>query len=113
MAVTRQQTHALITYFLQKHQEKYEREPRDFNRFRDQWGFSAMIEQYGMTKAKRIVDYYFDTRRMAHPVNYLLYNYERLNAIIVEKDADAELRKKLLEESQRRVEEWREQRGSK
>lgn len=107
MAVSRQQTHALITYFLQKHQEKYEREPRDFNRFRDQWGFTAMIEQYGMAKAKEIVDYYFDTRRMNHPVNYLLYNYERLNAIIVEKKEDAENRRKLMAESKKRVEEWR------
>lgn len=107
MAPTKQQTHSLITYFLRGYVEKYESQPRDFNRFRDQWGFQSMIEQYGLDRSRKIVDYYFETRRPGHPVNYLLYNYERLHAIMVDKERDAENRRKLREESQKRVEEWR------
>lgn len=107
MAVSKQQTHTLITYFLMKYKAKHNSEPADFNRFRDQWGFNAMIEQYGMNRSKEIVDYYFETKRVNHSVNYLLYNYERLNAIMVDKEKDEENRRKLRLESQKRVEEWR------
>lgn len=107
MAVSTAQTHALITYFLQSYTEKYSGQPRDFNRFRDQWGFKSMIEQYGMDGSKEIVDYYFATRRPGHPMNYFLYNYEKLAAIMEDKKRDAEVRRKLREESQKRVEEWR------
>lgn len=107
MAVTRQQTHTLITYFLTKYRARYNVDPRDFNRFRDQWGFQAMIEQYGMDRSKAVIDYYFDTPKPGHPLTYLLYNYERLHAIMVDKEKDEEKRRKLREESAKRVEEWR------
>jgi len=111
MAVSNAQTHALITYFLQSFSEKYSGQPRDFNRFRDQWGFKSMIEQYGMDRAKQLVDYYFATQRPGHPTNYFLYNYEKLFAIMEDKEHDAENRRKLREESQKRVEEWRDSRS--
>lgn len=107
VAVSKQQTHALITYFLQGYESKYESAPRDFNRFRDQWGFQSMIEQYGASRAKKIVDYYFATHRPGHPVSYLLYNYERLNAIMADKEKDEAERAKLRAESEKRVKEWR------
>lgn len=107
MAVTKTQINTLITYFLMRYKGKHKDDPRDFNRFRDQWGFSAMIEQYGMDRSKEIIDYYFETKRLGHPVSYLLYNYEKLHAIMVEKEEDAENRRKLRLESKKRVEEWR------
>ena len=107
MAVSKQATHTLITHFLKNYRERYDSDPRDFNRFRDQWGFQAMIEQYGPAGAKKVVDYYFATRRPGHPVSYLLYNYERLNAIMVDKEKDEAERARLRAESEKRVKEWR------
>lgn len=107
MAVSNQQSQSLITYFLQKYRAKYDSEPRDLNRYRDKWGFAAMIEQYGTPRAKEIIDYYFDTLRPGHPVNYLLFNYEKLDQIMTEKAEDAEKRRQLRLESMKRVEAWR------
>lgn len=107
MAVSKQQTHALITFFLGRYHDKYEAAPKDFNRFRDQWGFQAMIEDYGTPKAKAIIDYYFETYRPSHPTSYLLYNYEKLKASMDERDNDEAERAKLRAESKKRVEEWR------
>lgn len=107
MAVSNQQTHALVTYFLGKYRARYDTDPRDFNRHRDKWGFASMIEQYGTPRSKEIIDYYFETRRPGHPVNYLLFNYEKLHQIMTEKAQDEEKRRKLRLESMKRVEEWR------
>lgn len=107
MGVSNQQTHSLITYFLGLYRTKYDSDPRDFNRYRDKWGFAAMIEQFGTPRSKEIIAYYLDTRRPGHPVKYLLNNYEKLNTIMVEKQADAEKRRQLRLESKKRVEEWR------
>ena len=96
-----------MSHYLKKYNERYERDPRDFNRFRDKWGFQSMVEQYGLSTAKQVVDYYMSTRRIGHPVNYLLYNYEKLYEIMTEKEKDQENRERLIRESQKRVEEWR------
>jgi|SRR6476469_4652879 len=107
MAASNQQSHALITYFMGKYRDMYNADPRDFNRHRDKWGFAAMIDQYGTPRAKQIIDYYFATKRPGHPVNYLLFNYDKLHQIMIDKAADEENRKKLIQESKKRVEEWR------
>lgn len=107
MAVTNAQVHTLVSYYLKTYNARYNAAPRDFNRFRDKWGFSGMIEDFGMDRAKAIIDYYFGTSRPNHPTNYLLYNYEKLNSDMLEREADEINRKKLREESKKRVEEWR------
>lgn len=107
MAVTNAQVQTLVSYYLKLYKAKYEAAPRDFNRYRDKWGFQGMLEDYGMDVSKQIIDFYFGTRRANHPTNYLLFNYEKLNSAMLEREEDELNRKKLREESRRRVEEWR------
>lgn len=107
MAVTNQQVHALISHYLKLYRAKYEADPRDFNRYRDKWGFQAMIEDFGAVRAKQIVEYYFETTKPRHPTNYLLFNYEQLNNAMLERAEDEKKRAELRAESKRRVEEWR------
>lgn len=107
MAVTNQQVHTLVTYFLSRFNEKYESAPRDFNRYRDKWGFQGMIEDFGMPRSKQIIDYYFSLNRQNHTTNYLLYNYEKLHGVMLEREEDEEKRAALRAESKKRVEEWR------
>lgn len=107
MAVSNQQTHALITYFIGKYRNIYDEDPRDFNRYRDKWGFAAMIEQYGTPRAKEIIDYYMSIKRPGHSVNYLIFNYEKINSTLEDRENDESNRRALREESMKRVEEWR------
>jgi len=110
MAVTQAQVHALVTFFLKTFKDKYGENPRDFNRYRDKWGFQGMIEDFGAVRAKEIVSYYFETPKAHHPTNYLLFNYEKINNAMVEREEDEKKRAELRAESKKRVEEWRQQR---
>jgi hypothetical protein len=70
-----------------------------------------MIEDLGLERAGEVVDYYFETRNVGHPVTTLLYEYDRLNIIMKERAADDEVRARLRRESEQRVKEWREKNG--
>jgi hypothetical protein len=107
MAVTNQQVHALVSHYLKLYGAKYEGAPRDFNRYRDKWGFQGMIEDFGPARAKQIVDYYLSLSRPSHPTNYLLFNYDKLNNAMLEREEDDKRRAELRAESKKRVEEWR------
>ena len=107
MAATKAQINSLVTYYLNQFKTKYDAAPKDLNRFRDQWGFQGMIDDFGMDSAKKIIDYYFSTARHYHPTSYLLYNYEKLNSAMLEREEDEKKRAELRAESKRRVEEWR------
>lgn len=103
--VTAQQTNALITFYLKEHSEKYGKPP-EINRYREKWGFQAMIEDLGMEGAKEIIKYYYATSRVGHPLTYLLRNYDKLNRIRRDLLEDSANREKLRRETELRVREW-------
>jgi hypothetical protein len=109
--ITTQQTHALISLFLKKYKDKYGKEPLRFNRYRDKWGFQSMAEDLGVDRAKEVIEYYFDTNKMGHPTSYLMNNYDKINERMIEKAEDVIKRKQLMQESAKRVAEWRAKRG--
>jgi len=106
------QVNALITSYLKLYSDRYGNRPDGFNRFREKWGFQAMIEDLGYERAKEVVAYYFETRNIGHPVTELLYDYDRLDVLMRERAKDEEQRRILREKSKTRVEEWRKQNGS-
>lgn len=105
------QGHALISLFLKTYKAKYKRDPMNFNRFRDKWGFQSMIEDVGIDRSKEIIVYFFSTNNYGHPVSYLFRNYDSINARITEMEEDDIRRKQMLKESEERVKQWREQNG--
>jgi hypothetical protein len=107
MAVSNQQTHSLISHFLTQYQQKHNGPPRDFNRHRDKWGFQSMIEDLGMARAREIVTYYFSLPNNSHTVNGLLFNYDKLNTDMMEREEDEIERRRIRAETKQRVEEWR------
>lgn len=109
--ITTQQTHTLISLFLKEFKEKYGREPVNFNRYRDKWGFQSMAEDLGIDRAKEVISYYFETNRVGHPTSYLMNNYDKISERMREREEDVIIRKRLMEESAKRVEEWRAKRG--
>jgi len=112
-ATLKKQTHALVTKFVNNYVDKYGRAPAKFNRYRDQWGFQGMIEDLGYERAEAVVDYYFRTGRVGHPVQHLMYNYDNLNNIMLEMEEDAEKRLLLRKETEERVKAWKERYGNK
>ena len=106
--VTQQQIHTLVSLYLSEYKKKYQTAPLNFNRNREKWGFQSMIEDLGIDRAKEVITFYFSTGKRGHPVSYLLNQYDAINIRMIEVDQDIENRRRLLEETRARVEQWRE-----
>ena len=96
----------LLTQYVTLYQERYGKTPPDLNRYRDKWIFRNMYEDLGNKQAARVIEYYFKTSRVGHPVQYLGYNYDRLSQIVLDLDKDKEDRLRLRKETEARVKEW-------
>lgn len=101
----------LLTQYVTLYQEKYSKTP-EINRYKHLWGFKGMYEDLGIAQARNVVNYYFRTSRPGHPVEYLIYNYEKLDRILLELEKDARDREQWRKETEQRVKEW-EARGNK
>lgn len=99
------QGNALVTQFVNNYTDKYSTRP-ELNRYREKWGFQDMIEDLGYDRAREIVDYYFRTSKPGHPVQFLLNNYDKINAFYAEKLADEKKREQIRRDTAERVREW-------
>lgn len=104
-ATLNKQANALITLYVKEYSAKYNRAP-NINRYREKWGFISMVEDLGYERAQKIIEYYFTTGRIGHPVQGLLQNYDRLNRILTEMAEDEKNRERLRRETEQRVREW-------
>ena len=99
-------TNAVMSHFLKAYNEKYGKPPTDFNRYRDKWGFQAMIEDLGKRRAIEVIDYYLSAPYSHHSASYLFYNSDKISKKMADLEEDAKRRKELMAETKRRVEEW-------
>jgi hypothetical protein len=104
-ATLSKQANALINLYASHYLDKYSSQPT-LNRFREKWGFQSMIEDLGYGRAQEVIAYYFKTGRLGHPVQYLLYNYDKLNIILREIAEDEITREELKAATAARVAEW-------
>ena len=112
MAPTKaQRANALVTFYLGLYTDHYRDKPFGFNRYRDKWGFEAMIDDLGYDLAKDVITYYFTTSRYGHPTKYLLYNYDVLNKDMRDAAEDEQIRIDLRADSKVRVEQWKAEHG--
>lgn len=95
----------LLNLYVSLYQEKYASSPK-MNRHKHRWGFKAMYEDFGLPQSKRIIQYYFRTQHLGHPLEYLLYNYENLCEMMIAVEQDAIKREELRAETEKRVREW-------
>lgn len=107
MAVTAKDCHAMTSYFLKQYEAKYGRQA-NVNRYSARWGFDAILSGMSMDQAKALVDYYLTTPpTRKHDLDWLFYNYEKIVDAMNRSKDDAAHRIKLMEESKKRAELWR------
>lgn len=111
-ATLTKQGNALVTLYVSEFVEKYSGKTPTINRHRDKWGFQSMVEDLGYERARQVVQYYFKTGRVGHPLQYLLYNYEKLDAILKELAEDEVKREELRKLTEKRVAEWEAKNGN-
>lgn len=95
----------LLNIYVANWENKYGKSP-EINRYKVRWGFQDMATDLGIGRARKVIDFYFTTEKLNHPLQYLLYNYERLDRIMREVEKDEIDREELRRETEKRVKEW-------
>lgn len=104
---TAQQCHALTSKYIDLYVATYGTKP-SVNRYSARWGFEAVLMDYTPSEAVKLLEYYFSTySNKKHSLDWFLYNYEKLASLREESKVAHERQRVMMEESQRRVEEWR------
>ena len=111
MAGTKEQSFALAKLYVSLYEQKYRRRPKDFNLYRDRTGFEAVIKDLGKPRAQELLERYMALERGApsggHPCSYFFFNYEKLNARLIEEEEDRKNAPKEFKETEDRVRQWR------
>jgi len=97
-----QQAHALITYFEKTYEDKYHRKPK-VNRVADKWGFLDILQDLDSKRVQQLIDFYFMTGG-THTIKNFMFNYDSLLEGLEEKEQDVAARRKLRQETKRRME---------
>ena len=95
--------YVLIGLYETLYKEKYGKKP-NMNKFREKWAMKDVIDSVGLDRAKEILIYYFSLPKGGHPLQFFFYNFDRLDAAIMEVEKDKERRRLLLEETKHMVE---------
>lgn len=93
----------LIGLYENLYKEKYGKKP-SMNKFREKWAMQDVIDSVGLDRAKEILVYYFNLPKGGHPLQFFLYNFDKIDAAIREVEKDKERRRLLLEETKHMVE---------
>ncbi len=96
----------LITLYTKLYKDKYDKTIL-INRVKMKWLVGDVIESmggYGETVA--ILNYYFNTGKDGHPLDWFCYNFDRLVKMEQEIKDDLEHQAKVRAETKKRREEW-------
>jgi len=98
-----QQAQALITAFINGYKERYGF-ALTLNRFKIKWAMIDVIDSVGYLKAKELIEYYFKCDA-DHSINEFLNTFDELDDMQKRQLADEEYRRKLREQTRRRISE--------
>ena len=74
------------------------------NRYREKWAMQDVIDTVGYERSRELIEYYFKCNKVGHPLNWFLYNFDRLDDVLVKSEEDVERRKKMREQTKYLVE---------
>lgn len=97
------QAYALVSLYMALYKSKYNKQPL-VNRYREKWAMQDVIDTVGFERSKELLEYYFKCNKIGHPLNWFLYNFDRLDEVLVKSKADVERRKELREQTKSLVE---------
>jgi hypothetical protein len=104
---TAKDCHTLISYYEKKWKEIYNGTP-SVNRITARWNFDSVLKGMSMKETKELIDYYFTTpKTRLHDLGWFFNNYDKLVKAQQTLAEDAAHRRKLMEESKIRAEQWR------
>lgn len=96
------QAYSLVSLYVSLYKQRYNK-TIVVNRHKEKWATADVIESVGIERARELLTYYFTTSRPSHPLQWFLYNFERLDAALTAKEDDAKRRRKLFDNTKRMV----------
>ena len=75
-----------------------------FRSYREKWAMQDVIDTVGYERSRELIEYYFKCNKAGHPLNWFLYNFDRLDDVLVKSEEDVERRKKMREQTKYLVE---------
>lgn len=101
---TNKEPYILLTIYMALYEQKYGKKPR-INKYKEKWAMQDVLDSIGFDKAKDVLNYYFRTGKVGHPLNFFYNNFDRLEDMMVQIDKDIVNRARLLEQTRKLVEE--------
>ena len=95
--------YTLVSLYLSLYKDKYNKNIV-INKHKEKWAMSDVIDSVGFDRAKELLIYYFHVQRTGHPLQWFLYNFEKLDAALTAHKDDEARRSKLRELTKRMVE---------
>lgn len=100
----KQQPYVLISLYLKLYKEKYNKSIT-INRYKEKWSMIDIIESVGYDRAKELLEYYFKTGKVGHPLQWFYMNIEKLDTMLNNIQLDKQRRSMLLLQTKQMVEE--------
>jgi len=97
------QAYALVSLYVALFKSKYNKQPI-VNRYREKWAMQDVIDTVGFDRAKILIEYYFKCNKIGHPLNWFLYNFDKLDDILIKSQEDIKRREDLRQQTKKLVE---------
>ena len=97
------QAYALVSLYISLYKNRYNKQPL-VNRYREKWAMQDVIDTVGVDRSKELLEYYFKCNKIGHPLNWFLYNFDRLDDVLIRSKEDVERRKDLRKQTKNLVE---------
>lgn len=92
----------LYEHFRDSYEEKYGEKYKG-NSHKERWVFKDMLNDFSYDRCWEIIEYYFKLTRK-HDVQWLAYNYDKIDHELTLREKEREIRNKMLESTKRLVE---------
>ena len=97
------QAYALVSLYISLFKNKYNKQPT-VNRYREKWAMQDVIDTVGFERAKELLEHYFKCNKIGHPLNWFLYNFDKLDDILIKSQEDIKRREDLRQQTKKLVE---------
>ena len=97
------QAYALVSLYIALFKNKYNKQPL-VNRYREKWAMQDVIDTVGFNRAKELLEYYFKCNKYGHPLNWFLYNFDKLDMVLLNSAEDKSYREELRKKTKLLVE---------
>jgi hypothetical protein len=85
--------YSLITMYTGLYKAKYGKTPV-INKYREKWGMQDVLESVDFDRAKELLEYYFKLNRAGHPLQWFVYNFDKLDEAVRKRDERSKWLKK-------------------